>query len=103
VTWTWIREWLLKLEDLNVGPHAMAMISPGDEGLATSGRSGGEISPRLEMIVDAGLLELQGSRFSAGGYLLFQRLSWQGQRSETGNVIASHKTGKWTSDVFSRP
>jgi hypothetical protein len=73
-----IRELLLKLEKLNMPPLGTAMISPWGDELAVEGRIGDEILYHLQQIVDAGLVEVQGSGFSAGGDLMFRRLNFRG-------------------------
>lgn len=73
-----IRSLLLRLEELHDRPFATWTIPYGDEDLAVEGHSPGEIAHALQLMVEAGLIETEGSGFSADGSLLFQRLSWQG-------------------------
>jgi hypothetical protein len=54
------------------------MISYGSDDLAIDGYSTEEVWYNLELMVEAGLLAVQGSGFGGSGDLLFQRLTWSG-------------------------
>lgn len=72
-----IRELLLRLEALPLGPHSLIHVRGSDEEMAIEGRSPDEIEYHLDLLREAGLIECPGSQPLAGG-VIFRRLSWEG-------------------------
>ncbi|KAA2241129.1 DUF2513 domain-containing protein [Salinarimonas soli] len=103
-----IRALLIKLEDLNVPPLGLVSFPYGDEELAVEGYTVEQVLYHLELIAEAGLVEVQGSGFGADGTFLFRRLTWNGHEfldavrdpeiwRETKGRLS--KVGAWSLDV----
>lgn len=73
-----IRSLLLRLEAIHDRPLATWSIPFHDEDIAVEGHTPEEIGHALQLMVEADLIRVSGSGFSASGSVLFQRLSWQG-------------------------
>lgn len=73
-----IRSLLLRLEEVQKRPLTTHTLPFGHASLAVEGHTADEIGHALELMVDAGFLEVQGSGFAGGGSILFHRLTWQG-------------------------
>ena len=74
-----IRELLLRLEKAHDRPFTTWTIPFDDEALAVEGYTPDQIGVHLELIVDAGLLKVEGRGFSADGWLIFQGVNWEGR------------------------
>jgi predicted nucleotide-binding protein len=72
-----IRELLLKLESLPLGPGGVVLLTGHEPELAIGGYSGDQIEYHLEYLKEAGLIECPGSR-PIQGSVLFRRLSPRG-------------------------
>nr|WP_137831783.1 DUF2513 domain-containing protein [Methylobacterium sp. L1A1] len=73
-----IRSLLLRLEEVQQRPLTTHTIPFGHESLAVEGHTADEIGHALELMLDAGFLQVERPGFSPGGAILFQRLTWQG-------------------------
>ena len=74
-----VRELLLKLEALDIRPGVLRTIHPTDPKLAVEGSSADEIAHHLRMLVDGGLINVDGNGFAASSCLLFRLLTWAGR------------------------
>ena len=73
-----IRELLLKLEALPIGPGRLVGIRASEPELAVDGFTADDISHHLWMLIDAGFLQVEGRGFNMSGELLFRGITWSG-------------------------
>jgi hypothetical protein len=71
-----IRELLLKLENLPLGPGAMAILTGHEPEITVDGYSGDQIEYHLVLLKEAGFIECLRTQPMEG--VTFRRLSWHG-------------------------